>query len=67
MCIVEAKDGRRMYWFKTFEDVQFKTPDTTLVEGAIPLAGMPIGEWFEIELGGRVDGDKVIELWVEVE
>lgn len=67
MCIVEAKDGRRMYWFKSLEESQFKTTDTALVEGAIPLAGMPIGEWFEIELGGRVDGDKVIELWAEVE
>lgn len=66
MCIVE-KAGKRMYWFKTLADEQFKTSDTALVEGAIPLAGMPVNEWFDVELGGRVDGDKVIELWEEVE
>ncbi len=65
MCIVE-KAGKRMYWFKTLADEQFKTTDTALVEGALPLAGMPVNEWFDVELGGRVDGDKVIELWVEV-
>ncbi len=65
MCIVE-KAGKRMYWFKTLADEQFKTTDTAIVEGTIPLAGMPVNEWFDVELGGRVDGDKVIELWVEV-